>query len=401
MSDELLRFLARQDALRHTHDMLAATDPYDRLSVRSAVTDFLRDEEERRQRMLGGAELENYTRIFEEAERHRKLLEGPIADAQRLSLFDPGSDLRQSLTAATEARLAYDRLFAVPAAQELDRIARQAFRSTELAQTVFGAHDALQVVMAEMQSPWLRADNEMASARALSEMMAIGHGIDRSAPFGDELSAAIRLSLGDWRDIATPSAEPFFDPVQRVSFYYDRGFHPTLTNFPKQAFDEGLRLAHLREQPQTADDYGDDDEKQRACQAYSQLQEFETVLRRFIEKAMRDVFGDNWMSRQLPNGMLDQWVEKRDKAIDAGQPEHPLIDYADFTDYRKIIERRDNWQAVFKPIFKRAEDIRESFQRLYPVRVATMHSRIITQDDTLLLVVETKRVLTTIKRWKQ
>lgn len=113
---------------------------------------------------------------------------------------------------------------------------------------------------------------------------------------------------------------------------------------------------------------------------------------------MRDAFGDDWMKRQLPSGMLDVWVEKRDKAVKGGQPEQPLIDYADFADYRQIIERKDNWNTVFKPVFGRAEDVRESFQRLFPVRIATMHARIVTQDDELLLVVETKRVLKAIRR---
>lgn len=86
------------------------------------------------------------------------------------------------------------------------------------------------------------------------------------------------------------------------------------------------------------------------------------------------------------------------QAVKGGQPEQPLIDYADFADYRQIIERKDNWNTVFKPVFGRAEDVRESFQRLFPVRIATMHARIVTQDDELLLVVETKRVLKAIRR---
>ena len=38
----------------------------------------------------------------------------------------------------------------------------------------------------------------------------------------------------------------------------------------------------------------------------------------------------------------------------------------------------------------------ESFQRLFPVRIATMHARLINWDDELLLLVETKRVLRAI-----
>jgi hypothetical protein len=70
-----------------------------------------------------------------------------------------------------------------------------------------------------------------------------------------------------------------------------------------------------------------------------------------------------------------------------------LIAFADFTDYEKIICRRDNWKEVFAPFFDRPESVRESLQRLYPVRLATMHARLITQDDQILLYIETKRLL--------
>lgn len=45
------------------------------------------------------------------------------------------------------------------------------------------------------------------------------------------------------------------------------------------------------------------------------------------------------------------------------------------------------------PYFERQESVRESFQRLYPVRNDTMHARPITQDDELLLYVEGKRLM--------
>jgi hypothetical protein len=83
---------------------------------------------------------------------------------------------------------------------------------------------------------------------------------------------------------------------------------------------------------------------------------------------------------------------KRQDALDAGEPRQPLINYADFTDYPKIIARRDNWRDVFQPLFKRPEDIQKAFSRLHPIRLCTMHARIITNDDQLLLRVETQRI---------
>jgi Swt1-like HEPN len=94
--------------------------------------------------------------------------------------------------------------------------------------------------------------------------------------------------------------------------------------------------------------------------------------------------------------MLEEWREKKEKALKAGQPEFALIQYADFSDYKVIIERADNWAKAFKPVFQRQDDVRESLQRLYPVRIATAHARPITREDALMLVVETTRLLKAI-----
>ena len=40
--------------------------------------------------------------------------------------------------------------------------------------------------------------------------------------------------------------------------------------------------------------------------------------------------------------------------------------------------------------------MQESFQRLYPIRICTMHARLITQDDELYPYVEIKRILAAI-----
>lgn len=182
----------------------------------------------------------------------------------------------------------------------------------------------------------------------------------------------------------------------RTAIYAERGFDSDLTDFPPSAFDEGLRLAGLRKSESAENVKVQQDGFARAQDAFTLLQGFEVAVRRFIAHAMRNEFGPDWIRRQLPAGMREAWVEKRKKAVDAGCVEQPLIDYADFTDYIEIIHRKDNWNAVFKHVFGRKEDVRESFQRLFPVRIATMHARLVTRDDELLLLVETKRVLKAI-----
>lgn len=404
MSDELRRLWEQQETWRRLTDPLGELrrhidplgDIYKQIGLGSTTMEFLRQEEERRKLLSGIADLGGAAKIAADFESQRKLLEGPIEEARRVGLFDPNSDIRQSITAAMEARQVYESMFRLPEVDELGRLAREAMGAAELTRSVFGTQDALQAAMASVQSPWLRVEENGASARAFSDIVAIGRGIDARRAFESEFADALRPHLGDWRDVVQPAFEPLIDPVFRTGLYRERGFDPALTDFTPAAFEESLTIAQLRngEPPEEVEE---DDGFARAREAFDQLQRFEVALRRFIETVMRDVFGDDWMKRQLPPNMLDAWIDKRDKAVKAGQIEQPLIEYADFTDYRAIIERKDNWNTVFKPVFGRPEDVRESLQRLFPVRIATMHARIVTQDDQLLLLVETKRVLRAIQ----
>lgn len=215
------------------------------------------------------------------------------------------------------------------------------------------------------------------------------------------MSAALRLDLGDWRDeIAMPTAS-LRDAAERSRFYAGLGLNRALTDFTPRAFDESLAAAGLADETEGPRSGADDTEKAglaRARAAFDRLQRFEREVRRFVDRAMRQAFGDGWIAQGTPAGMKDRWLQKRDTAVARGETEGPLIDYADFTDYKAIIERGDNWQAVFRHVFERPEDVRESFQRLFPVRICTMHARIVTLDDEIYLVSETTRLLRAIRK---
>ena len=185
-----------------------------------------------------------------------------------------------------------------------------------------------------------------------------------------------------------------------------RGLNPNLTSFPNNAFRQIVTDAGLEEMVPVDDAYDfnprelEEPEKEagfeRTNKAHDKLQRFEAQMRRFIDERMTEAFGPNWLKNQISGEMKNQWSKKRQKAKDNGEKEYPLIAYADFTDYEEIIIRRDNWE-VFKEFFDRKTSVEESFRRLYPIRICTMHSRIITQDDELYLYVETKRLLTAIR----
>lgn len=399
MSDSIRRLWEEQERLRRLSnpfgDLRRQADALRQLGVESASIDFLRHEEERCRLLTGFAtsDLSDVAKIAADFEQQRKLLEGPIEEARRIGLLDPESDIRKSLSATMEAREGYERLFRLPGLDESGRLASEAMSASRIAREFLAAPNALRDAMGKVRTPWLSIEEEVRSARAFADIIGIGRGLGVSDPYGSGLVEALRPSLGDWRGEVTPPRDLVVDPVLRTGLYHQRGLNPALTDFTVSAFEESLRAGGLDE-PGSKEP--DDDGFARANLAFDQLRRFEIAMRRFIERVMRDAFGEDWMKHQLPANMLDAWREKRDKALKAGEPEQPLIDYADFTDYRAIIERRDNWAKVFKPVFGRPEDVRESFQRLFPVRIATMHARFVTLDDELLLRVETRRVLKAI-----
>lgn len=408
MSDEIHRFQEQQHSLRQmpeTYDELQSRFTH-HLGVKNSLEKELsalaiaQVEFKRHRNMLLGSEKGKgiYEIASEIVERERKLLE----EARRLRLFDTQSVARILKDAALESQQAieeqraFERRFYLPTVSELNSIAREAKEIARgYSHNLLDTH-ALQTAMASMHSPWLQIDKSLASATAFSEIIAMGRGIKNRLAFDRNFAARLRPNLGDWREMFTPPTEQLIDPMQRASFYLDKGLDPKLIDFTQPAFDECLEIAGLRDPEENVSADSQEEYSKRAKKAFDILQRFEIALRRFIVQVMHSTYGNDWMKRQLPPTMLAAWVEKKEKAVKAGQAEELLIEYADFSDYKAIIERSDNWKSIFKNVFVRQEDVRESLQRLYPIRIATMHARHITSDDELLMVVETKRVLNAI-----
>lgn len=264
----------------------------------------------------------------------------------------------------------------------------------------------IESAMESMKSPWLEVHKELQSAQAFAAVQDIGAQLrDSVTAFDEDFAAALRNRLGDWRDSITLPAN-IEEVIARSAFYVERGLDATLTNFPPVAFRANLQIAGLTEIPAVgiavydyhvpAESDDEEDGFRRTNAAHDRLLRFETHLRRFIDTRMSAAFGVEWPKQRVPSDTYAKWLEKRQKAADSGEAPRPLVAYADFTDYERILLRKDNWDAVFKAVFRRQESVRESLQRLYPVRLCTMHARLITQDDELLLFVEVKRLLKAI-----
>lgn len=330
----------------------------------------------------------------------RTLLDGSVGDLSRLASYkiDPG--LTRAIEAAAASAKHYEALFRLPKTVELMRLADDGFSKIAMAQRVFGTAANLQQSMRAMQSPWLQSD-ALRSAAAFSELVAIGRGVTLMSPYDQALSDTIRHGLGDWRNAAIPPVDRLLPVADRTAYYVEQGYDVGLTDFTDAAFEESLQIGGLSSDEDVVEELGLDADQfdrglARAQEAFVRLQRFEVEMRRFIEDVMTRAYGSKWMRQQLPAGMFEKWQEKKANAEVDGRDEAPLIQYADFTDYMAIMDRGDNWKLVFKPIFRRQENMRESFQRLFPVRIATMHARVVSPDDRLLLLVETRRLLKAI-----
>lgn len=248
-----------------------------------------------------------------------------------------------------------------------------------------------------LKNPFLDIRNSLSSLENLARLQGIVR-LSAEGSFHDERQAhVLRGDLGDWRDPISFPENNAEDVAVRHSLYLERGYNPDLTNFPDATFDqwvEGLRNGESLSGVSFShpDEPSSDNESyfRRNNEVHDFFQKFEAEIRNFIHGRMSAQFGEEWPRQRLPNGMFERWIAKRDK--DRGKNGWPLIFYADFTDYSLIICRDDNWKTVFSPIFDRLEFVRESFQRLFMPRNATMHSRPLSRDDALFALVEMKRL---------
>ena len=257
-----------------------------------------------------------------------------------------------------------------------------------------------------LNTPWLNIDDKIGSLTAVSKLHEMGHLLNNMTAFSDQTMDKLRENLGDWRGKFDLPKVILTDPFARHDFYIERGFDPSLTDFPTEAFEQVITVTGIKsERPPLVHDYDYDPEFEmeneeegimRTTGAYNFLHRLESQIRKFIDERMKEEFGDNWPKHQTNKEIKEKWRDKQDDARDKGEKVHPLIAYADFTDYEQIITRNDNWDKVFKPFFRRKTFVQEAFCWIYPIRNDIAHHRIITSDDKLYLNAAGKKLLTAI-----
>lgn len=302
--------------------------------------------------------------------------------------------------------LIYEKQFKLPSPLELSSIISQ-FNTNESHSV--SLTDALAKTLKSMQSCWLQQENANETVQGFHDLHRLSELITSDSFRDEEATCEIREILGDWRNTIRWPLPMWTDLTFRADQYESHGFRPTLTDLPSTAFYEAIEKIGLCQKypaPITHTECPSDSftalspkvALPRTIRAFEEFQMFESKLREYIDRVMSVSFGSNWPKKQIPTTMYDKWRSRQERSQQVNAMQNTLVAYADFSDHLDIFCVRDNWQSVFRSFFYRQEDIRESFQRLYPISQDTLYKRPVTLDDELLLLIESKRILRQIRK---
>jgi len=139
-----------------------------------------------------------------------------------------------------------------------------------------------------------------------------------------------------------------------------------------------------------------DDEKKTG--QYDILKQLEENLRKIIKENLSGV-SPNWWKERIPQDVRENAEERKSKNESPWSwlKQGEFIDYVDFTDYAKIITRRDNWNEIFAKIFHNKETLEAKLKELEPIRNSIMHSRNLTSKQNKRLHLYSDDIIGMIK----
>lgn len=139
---------------------------------------------------------------------------------------------------------------------------------------------------------------------------------------------------------------------------------------------------------------------ERSTDTKKVLENLERELRRFIERELGKV-SKNWWNERVPVNIRANAENKRTRRENIW-PWYPptstnVVDYLDFSDYRRIIIETNNWEDVFSQFFKTLSFIEVRLGELEPIRNDLAHSRNITPRTTDKLMIYSEELLECMK----
>ena len=101
----------------------------------------------------------------------------------------------------------------------------------------------------------------------------------------------------------------------------------------------------------------------------------ENEIRRFIEMRLKNELKENWLRDGVPQRIRGEWAKRREEGLEE-ENSLSLLHFADFHDYRGIMENNKVFFASYLNIKKWQERLGE----LEPIRNALAHSRPIPKE---------------------
>lgn len=239
--------------------------------------------------------------------------------------------------------------------------------------------------IAAINTPWVRDDRPDLSIGGYAAFKGLTEIVVRARPAAPRATQLIQARLGDYRG-ADGEDEATEDPMLAAGLRLAHGFDVRLASLPLALAGAvfapfGLVAAAPDADPDQLDDV-----------IAHILRQLERKLRAFIDAAMTAAAGPRWIKQRVHKDVRDKWQAAQQADRDAGRPVGALIDYADFGEYRAIIEQGDNWRDAFQAVFGNKAAIGETLVRLGTIRNPSSHFRAMSTEDLLTLRVEGRRL---------
>ena len=329
-----------------------------------------------------------------------RAFEGPLSELRDSGVFETGLADHLPHTIATFKN--YEDQFKPSTELKSRRLERRFVANTD------SAFESPLPMLRRLDGAWLNELDGIASMQRVVNLRDLGSTLNENEPFSPACADDLQKLLGDWRDEITWPKVIRTDLGARMSFYEELGFDINLTCVPSSAFQEILDATAIKpDQPdpvqayeyfvQTSINLCEERMLARTMKACSWIERLETQLRHFIDHAMTKVYGIDWIERRFPKQTVTNWEKTNQRIKELTTLTLQRLAFSQFTDYELVICQEDHWNEVFRSVFKNREYLRESLQRLYPIRNDTMIGRPITNQDELLLYVETNRLISAME----
>ena len=237
---------------------------------------------------------------------------------------------------------------------------------------------------------WLLQDAMRASLTGFTRLSVLRDAVHTAEPYDQALGELVADELGTGIE-----AEVDDDPIARDMSAIKAGLTPELIAFQPSNYHQVIEAAGFSIIPAAVPQAVESTEADATFDPENGMviMQVEQRLRTCVETRLLGIAGPKWIKQRVPPEMRERWEQRQDEERKAGRPVFSLVQYSDFMDLVDVIARSDNWRDVFKPVFRHADDFRESMRRLHPIRQAVAHSRPIGRADVLTLCTEAVRIL--------